>query len=160
DPVSLDLADSQGARTVYNLQSNTASNGIARTFMQTGGNVEVLVLAGVTGTFTLSVADVQPTARGGGGVGSEGAVQTQALTEAVRGGQRSFEVTVPGANAPGAPVVAATQPGGNPSGASPTGGAAQATTGPVASAQPAATAAAQPSGTPAGAPGVGVAQGG
>jgi hypothetical protein len=113
DPVSLDLADSQGARAVYNVQGNTASNTLARTFMQTGGNVEVMVLAGVTGTFTLNIADVPTTARGGFVVVNGDKVQTAALTDAIRAGARTFEVTIPGVNAPGTTGVP-TAPGGTP----------------------------------------------
>src|SRR5262249_14019 len=51
DPVAIDLADPQGARTVYNLQSNSLSNQAGRGFVEMGGNIQVIVMAGMTGTF-------------------------------------------------------------------------------------------------------------
>ncbi len=90
DPVSIDLADPGGNRAVFNLQNNTVSNNIARTFIEVGGNVQVLVMAAVSGTFTLNVADVQATARGGAVLLAPGQTQAVALTDALRGGKNSF----------------------------------------------------------------------
>src|SRR6266545_1083012 len=59
-----------------------------------GGNIEVIVLAGVTGTFALNIADVQPSARGGAAIFYNGQVETVALTDRIRGGERSFEFTL------------------------------------------------------------------
>lgn len=95
DPVSLSLEDPQGARTVYDLQTNTVVSNTARTYIEVGGNVEVIVMAGVSGTFRLNVSDVQNTARGGGAIFSSGKVETFAMTDAIRGGAFAFEVTVP-----------------------------------------------------------------
>ncbi len=95
DPVSIDLADAQGTRSVYNLQSSSVNNGMTRTYMETGGNVEVIVMAGLSGTFSLNIADVQPTARGGEVIFGGGKVQTVALTDAIRDGTRSFQIEMP-----------------------------------------------------------------
>jgi hypothetical protein len=95
DPVSIDLADSQGARTVYDLTSNTVSNTSAKTYMDTGGSIEVIVLAGITGNVSLSVADVQAAARGGAVILDGGQAQSVAMTDAIRGGTRDFEFNIP-----------------------------------------------------------------
>ena len=51
---------------MFNLQSDTVSNSIARTFVEVGGNVQVLRHGGrLRALFTLIIGDVQPTARGG-----------------------------------------------------------------------------------------------
>jgi hypothetical protein len=94
DPVSIDLADSEGGRAVHNLQTNTTTNNLARSFFETGGNIEVMVLAGASGTFSLNIADVQPTARGGAMVFDGGQTESLALTSAIRGGQREFDFTL------------------------------------------------------------------
>ncbi len=91
DPVSIDLADPGGNRAVFNLQTNTVSNALPRTYVEVGGNVEVLVLAAVSGTFTLNLADIQSTARGGAVVLTPDRVQSVALTDAMRDGQRTFQ---------------------------------------------------------------------
>jgi hypothetical protein len=95
DPVSIDLADSQGARTTYDVASNTVSNTSSRTYMETGGSIEVMVLAGVTGNLAISIADVQATARGGAVIFDGGQVQSVAMTDAIRGGARDFEFEIP-----------------------------------------------------------------
>jgi hypothetical protein len=94
DPVSIDMADPQGARTTFNLRTNTVANNLTNAFIETGGNIEVMVLAGLTGTFTLNLSDVQPTARGGVVIFDEGQVQSVALTDAIRGGTRTFDLTI------------------------------------------------------------------
>ncbi len=95
DPVSIDLADSRGSRTVYNLQTNAVSNSMPRTFVEVGGNVELVVMAGAVGNFTLNVADVPPSARGGALVFSNAGTQVTLLTNALRSGVTSFQFTVP-----------------------------------------------------------------
>jgi len=104
DPVSIDLADPGGNRAVFNLRTNTVANNLQRTFVEVGGNVQVMVMAAVSGTFTLNIGDVQPTARGGAIVQSGGQVQTLSLTEAMRAGQQTFafDTGTPSGSAPGA----------------------------------------------------------
>ena len=76
DPVSIALADPSSNRTVFNLQDNSESNGIARSFIEVGGSVEVLVIAAVAGTYNLKLRDVQPFARGEAVMLDGGNVQT------------------------------------------------------------------------------------
>ncbi len=96
DPVSIDLADARGARTTYNLQTNTVASNTPRTFVEVGGNVELVVMANVAGQFTLNVADVPPTARGGAIVFGAGAPRVTLLTDALRSGLTTFQFFVPG----------------------------------------------------------------
>jgi hypothetical protein len=95
DPVDIDLADAQGTRTVFNMQSNTVTNSLPRTYIEVGGNVELVVMAGVSGRFTLNVDNVPQTARGGAVVIGGGRVETTALTTAMRAGEREFQFLVP-----------------------------------------------------------------
>ncbi|MFO0967581.1 MAG: FG-GAP-like repeat-containing protein [Gemmataceae bacterium] len=90
DPVSIDLADPSGNRAVFDQQTNLVSNNLARTFIEVGGNVQLLVMAAAAGSFTLNVGDVPATARGGAVLLTPGQVQTVALTDAIRGSERSF----------------------------------------------------------------------
>jgi hypothetical protein len=89
DPVSIDLADPRGDRAVYDLKSNQVNNNLARTFIEVGGNIEVMVLAGVQGTYTVNLSDVQQNSRAGAVLlgNSNTAV---ALTDALQGGIHSF----------------------------------------------------------------------
>ncbi len=90
DPVDLDLADSQGKRVVYNTETNNVTQNLAKTFVEVGGNVEVLVVANAAGTFALNVADVPPTARGGAVLFGEDNIQTVGLTDGLQSGQDQF----------------------------------------------------------------------
>jgi hypothetical protein len=94
DPVSINLADSEGARTVYNENSPTVSRGLSDTFVEVGGNVELMVVAGARGTFTLNVGDVGAQARGGAVVINQGAADSIALTDAMRGGTTQFDFRI------------------------------------------------------------------
>src|SRR5205823_5112072 len=67
DPVSIDLEDPQGSRAVFDLQSNQVSSSLAKTFIEVGRNVEILVVAGAAGTFNLNIGDVQASAPGSNG---------------------------------------------------------------------------------------------
>ncbi|MCI0684527.1 MAG: FG-GAP-like repeat-containing protein, partial [Gemmataceae bacterium] len=90
DPVSIDLVDPGGNRAVFNLRTNTVANNVQRSFVEVGGNVQVLVMAAVSGTFTLNIGDVQPTARGGAVMLTAGQIQTVSLTDAMRAGEQTF----------------------------------------------------------------------
>jgi hypothetical protein len=59
-----------------------------------GGNVEVIVVAGVAGTFNLDVANVPATARGGAVLLSPNGSQAVAFTDGLRAGTTQFTVTV------------------------------------------------------------------
>lgn len=113
DPVSIDLVDSGGTRTVYNPQANTVVSQNPQSFVEVGGNVEVIVQVAAPGTFNLNVGEVQATARGAAIILTPGGTQTVSLTDAMRGGEQSFTFNVHDANNPGAP--------GNPTVASNTG---------------------------------------
>jgi hypothetical protein len=95
DPVSLDLVDPANKHAVYDLKTNTVSNQQSRTFVEVGGNIEVLVLADVAGTFHLNVADVPPTARGGALVFSKTGDETFAFTNQLRDGIDGFTIQIP-----------------------------------------------------------------
>jgi hypothetical protein len=91
DPVSIGLADPGANRTVFNQQTNVTQNNIGRTYVEVGGNVEVIVTAAVSGTYRLNVGDVQPTARGGALILDGANVQIQSLTSGMRGGENAFQ---------------------------------------------------------------------
>jgi hypothetical protein len=97
DPVSYGLASlADGGRTVYNLQTDTLSNNLSKTFVEVGGNVELIVVADAAGTYQLNIADVPKLARGTAVLlGANGdKVDTQLTTEAIRQGQRSFTLSM------------------------------------------------------------------
>jgi hypothetical protein len=95
DPVSLDVQAPQGGQQAsYNLQSNQVSNSLPRTYIEVGGNVEVVVMAGVSGSFKLDVGDVPATARGGAVVFDSTGTQLVSLTTALRDGVTDFVVNV------------------------------------------------------------------
>jgi hypothetical protein len=96
DPVSLGVQQPQGQRTSYDLKSNTVDNTTAtRTFIEVGGNIEVVVVAGKAGQFKLDVADVPEAARGGVVVLSPQGNQSESFTEALRGGTNQFIINIP-----------------------------------------------------------------
>jgi len=90
DPVAIDLADAQGNRVVFDAQNNQVKSDLAKTYVEVGGNVELLVVANAAGTFALNVADVPPTARGGAVVIGDKGTQTVGLTEGLQAGQDQF----------------------------------------------------------------------
>jgi hypothetical protein len=97
DPVSIDLKSPEGNRTTYNRQSGKESSDAPNTFVEVGGNVEVLVMADVAGTFRLSVGDVPDTARGGIVVFNQvGDDFVLSLTDGMRGGDTEFQFVVAG----------------------------------------------------------------
>jgi hypothetical protein len=95
DPVSIDLeTPQQGQQVNYDLKTNQATNTADRTYVEVGGNVEVIVVAGVAGTFKLNVGDVPGEARGGAVVLTPGGNQLISFTDAMRGGTTEFVVNV------------------------------------------------------------------
>jgi hypothetical protein len=100
DPVSLSLADPQGQRISYNLQTNAVSNPVSDAFVSVAGNVEVLVMPMSEGSATLNISDVPSTARGGVAVIGSDTEQSYALTDSIRGGQDQFIFTLPATGTP------------------------------------------------------------
>jgi hypothetical protein len=97
DPVSIDVEAPQGNRVAFNRQKGELKSAVAKTFVEVGENVEILVLADVVGTFHLNVADVSDSARGGALVfGLDGFDQVLAFTDGLRNGDESFSFVVPG----------------------------------------------------------------
>jgi CARDB len=81
----------------YTAGSSTATNTVQRTYIEVGGNVEVIVLANVVGTFNLDVKNVPAQARGGSVVLSALLSQITSFTDALQGGITSFTVVIPDA---------------------------------------------------------------
>jgi hypothetical protein len=90
DPVSIDLADPQGNRVGYDLQKDALQNDVAKTYVEVGNNVELLVVANPTGIFNLNVTDVPQTVRGALVLLNNDGTDTFALTDSLREGTRSF----------------------------------------------------------------------
>jgi hypothetical protein len=92
DPVSISLVDPAGKAFTYDLQTNTTVNGLARTYVEVGGNVEVVVIANPGGVLNLTVKDVPTLARGGwvyfGGLRDE----MRLLTDELRSGIDTFRL--------------------------------------------------------------------
>jgi hypothetical protein len=63
---------------------------LRRAFVGVGSNIDVIVFANPNGEYRLNLADVPPNARGGVVYFGPQGVRTESLTEAIRGGQRSF----------------------------------------------------------------------
>jgi hypothetical protein len=95
DPVSLNLAaPRENRRTEYNLKTEQVTDTLSRTYVAVGGNVEVVVLAGVSGTFKLDVSDVPLTARGGAVIFDADGRHTLAFTDAMRTGTTEFLINI------------------------------------------------------------------
>src|SRR5262249_40654315 len=73
-----------------------------KTYVEVGGNIEVVVVADVSGLFQLSVADVDATARGGALIIGPGGTQVVSLTDALRAGVQNFSFDVPASVTTGA----------------------------------------------------------
>ncbi len=95
DPVSIDLqTPQQGQQVSYNLSTNKAADNAQQTYVDVGGNVELVVVANVAGSFNLSVGDVPSTARGGAVVLSPAGTQVVSFTDGLRTGLTDFVVNV------------------------------------------------------------------
>lgn len=92
DPVSISLVDPEGKRFGYDLQKNTLANNLSNSFVEVGGNVELLVIAQPTGSYQLNIANVPVLARGGWAyLGNQGSgVTVELLTAQMRDGRSSF----------------------------------------------------------------------
>jgi hypothetical protein len=108
DPVSLNLADPEGNRINYNLQTNSLTNHSADTFVSVASNVEIVVLPIVPGEeFALNLSNVAAASRGGAIIVGDGEQQTIPLTSDIRDGTRAFQLGIPAGAAmspPSAPV--------------------------------------------------------
>jgi hypothetical protein len=118
----------------------------------------------VTGTFTLNLADVPASARGGFVMfDGNGGVQSVALTDAIRGGARTFELTVGeqpptlvggGGGSPGSGAGGTSQPAQGPAGGQSASAGGTSSGGNVGAVGPAGSGAVGPSEGPAGSGGV------
>jgi hypothetical protein len=92
DPVSFGLVDPQGRSLAYDLQSSAFSNNLPNTFVEVGGNVELVIIPNPTGIYRLSVANVPPHARGGYVHFGHLAPMAAPITAALRAGDSSFTI--------------------------------------------------------------------
>jgi hypothetical protein len=90
DPLSFGLDDPDGRTFSYNLKDGSVVNGLRRTFVEVGGNVEVVVIPNPMGAYSLNVADVPDRARGGlVYLDAQGAL-TRLFTDSLRTGASQF----------------------------------------------------------------------
>jgi hypothetical protein len=114
DPVSIDVKAPQGQRASYSAQTSSVSNNLGQTYVNVSGNVELVVMANVSGTFQFGVGDVPANARGGAVVLSDATSQVLSFTDALRAGDSTFTVAAAveagtaGAPASGTTVASAT----------------------------------------------------
>jgi hypothetical protein len=90
DPMAFGVADANNRRVAYDLQTNTPVNQIPATFVEVGGNVEVVTVADAAGSYRLNLANVPQNARGGAVLLGAAGDKVISLTSAIRDGQRSF----------------------------------------------------------------------
>jgi hypothetical protein len=97
DPASFLLDDPNGRSFSYNLQKNSVANNLPQTFVEVGGNVEVIVIPNPIGTYHMQLADVAASARGGavffGNLADQAAGIGSLTTEAIDSGDRNFTFT-------------------------------------------------------------------
>ena len=58
DPISFELDDPADQSFNYNLRTNTVAGNLPQTFIEVGGNDEVVVIPNPTGTYELNVTDI------------------------------------------------------------------------------------------------------
>ncbi len=92
DPISLDVESPSGSAVSYSLASNAVANGLSQSYVDVGGNVEVVVLANATGTFNVNVANVGATARGGAVLLSDLGASELEFTSDLRSDVTSFQL--------------------------------------------------------------------
>ncbi len=90
DPVSFGLVDPNGQRTTFDLQTNQLASYVPKTFVEVGGNVEVIVVADAAGDYRLDLADIPERARGAAVLLGNHWQEAISLTPAIRDGERSF----------------------------------------------------------------------
>jgi hypothetical protein len=94
DPPPFDLLDSTGSRTTFDRESGAVSNQIRNTFVEVGGNVEIAIVGGASGSYDLAVAQVGPMARGVAVAFDAYGEHAYWITDALRSGVRRFEFRV------------------------------------------------------------------
>ncbi len=101
DPVSFDLETPQGSGVAYNQGTNAYSNNLGQTYVSVGGNVELVVLGNVAGSFNLQVSNVSQTSAGGAVLLTPGYSQSISFTNSFGGlnGPINFALTFPGPGA-------------------------------------------------------------
>jgi hypothetical protein len=92
DPVSFGLVDPQGRSLAYDLRTSALSNNLPNTFVEVGGNVELVVIPNPAGIYRLNVADVPPHARGGYVHFSNLSPTAAPITAALRAGESIFTI--------------------------------------------------------------------
>lgn len=65
DPTSIGLVAPDGATLNHDLGTNTFTSNLRQTFVEVGGNIELIVIANPVGEYELSLADVPARARAG-----------------------------------------------------------------------------------------------
>lgn len=111
DPVSIGLEDPEKNRFGYDLQRNTLANALPRSFVEVGGNVELIAIAQPTGMYRLDIADVPKLARGGWALLDNERDFAQILTSAIRdNGQRTFQLGFARASATASSIFLVGQP--------------------------------------------------
>lgn len=125
DPLSPNFVDPQSSRIVYNQQDNSFVNTVSRAYVNVTGPLELIVLPIFSlraETFSLSVANVAASVRGGVLYFGADGNQVRPLTTELRGGTTEFLLTygstvqsLPGSGTPAAPAAPVV-----PSAASPT----------------------------------------
>ena len=96
DPVSLDLADPDGNRISYNLQTNSLTDQSADAFVSVASNVEVVVLPLVPGDeFDLNVSNVAAGSRGGARSLSVTTCSRPFRSRMICAGTRDFQFGIP-----------------------------------------------------------------
>ncbi|WP_422925029.1 FG-GAP-like repeat-containing protein [Singulisphaera sp. PoT] len=98
DPVSFDLETPRGDEVAYDQKTGAYNNSLGQTYVSVGGNVEVVVLANVSGSFQLGVSDISQNAGGGAVLLSPGSSQTLNFTDGFLSQPQgiSFALTLPG----------------------------------------------------------------
>ncbi|MGE3242498.1 MAG: FG-GAP repeat domain-containing protein, partial [Pirellulales bacterium] len=65
DPTSIGLVAPDGASLTHDLRTNTLTSNLPQTFIEVGGNLELIVIANPVGNYELTLADVPARARAG-----------------------------------------------------------------------------------------------
>ncbi len=105
DPLSIGLGDTEENHFGYDLQRNTLANSLPRSFVEVGGNIELIAIAQPTGVYQLNIADVPSLARGGWALLNNERDFSQVLTSAIRDeGQRTFQLGFAQKTATAAPI--------------------------------------------------------
>jgi hypothetical protein len=97
DPVSLNLADPDGTRISYNLQTGDLTDNAADAYVNVADNVELVVMPVIPGQYVLNVSNVPEAGRGGVMIVGADVEESDALTDGMRAGDREFTFGIPDA---------------------------------------------------------------